>query len=71
VSVSDTAGPAVPLREQCGARCWFAYYGWVGSSAPTCRRCGHPNPRYDVERDPYAGEGLSRDLPVDQPERSC
>ena len=39
-----------------GARHWFAYYGWVGSSAPTCRHCGAPNPNYDIDRDPKAGE---------------
>lgn len=38
----------------CG-RHWFAYYGWVGSSSPVCRRCGAPNPNYDEDRDPFAG----------------
>lgn len=38
---------------RCGARCWFAYYGWVGSSAPTCRRCGRPNPHYRPDDDPF------------------
>lgn len=42
------------------ARHWFAYYGWVRSSAPTCRHCGAPNPKYDPERDPYAGTERSR-----------
>lgn len=37
-----------------GARHWFAYYGWVGSSSPICRRCGAANPDYDRDRDPYA-----------------
>lgn len=41
---------------QHNARHWFAYYGWVGSSAPTCRHCGEPNPRYVRDRDPFAGE---------------
>lgn len=35
------------------ARHWFAYYGWPGSSAPICRRCEWPNPKYDAHRDPY------------------
>lgn len=34
-----------------GARHWFTYYGWVGSSAPTCRRCGAPNPNYRPQDD--------------------
>ena len=34
-----------------GARHWFTYYGLVGSSAPTCQRCGATNPNYDPERD--------------------
>lgn len=36
-----------------GARHWFAYYGWVGSSAKTCRRCGAPNPNYRPDDDPF------------------
>lgn len=40
--------------KRCTGRCWFAYYGWVGSSSPTCRRCGRPNPRYRPEDDPHA-----------------
>lgn len=32
-------------------RCWYTYYGWVGSSSPVCVRCGHPNPNYDSDRD--------------------
>ena len=38
------------------ARHWFAYRGQVGTSSPTCVRCGAPNPRYERERDPRAGE---------------
>jgi hypothetical protein len=38
------------------ARHWFAYFGYVGSSAPTCRRCGADNPRYRPEDDPFQGE---------------
>lgn len=34
-----------------GARHWFTYYGLVGSSAPTCQRCGIRNPHYDPDRD--------------------
>lgn len=40
-----------------GWRCrihWYAYYGFVGSSAPSCVRCGNPNPNYDPIRDPKA-----------------
>lgn len=36
-----------------GIRHWFAYYGIVGSSAPTCRRCGAPNPNYRPDDDPF------------------
>lgn len=41
----------------CTGRHWFTYYGWPGTSAPTCRRygCGAVNWRYDPARDPYAG----------------
>jgi len=39
-----------PCRRS--ARHWFTRYGWVGSSAPTCRHCGEPNPKYDRQRDP-------------------
>jgi hypothetical protein len=38
------------------ARHWWTYYGYVGSSAPTCRHCGAPNPNYDRDRDPHATE---------------
>lgn len=38
----------------CGARHWYAYYGHVGSSSPCCVRCGHPNPRYNPNRDTKA-----------------
>ena len=41
----------------CGARHWFAYYGWPGSSSPVCVRCGAPNPRYDKDRDPLLQQG--------------
>jgi hypothetical protein len=37
-----------------GMRHWYAYYGYVGSSSPTCLHCGAPNPRYDPGRDPFA-----------------
>jgi hypothetical protein len=37
-----------------GARHWYAYYGWVGSSSPKCLHCGEPNPKYDRDRDPHA-----------------
>lgn len=40
--------------RRCAGRHWFAYYGWVGSSAPTCRKCSAPNPRYNQDRDPFA-----------------
>lgn len=30
----------------CRGRCWFTYYGWVGSSSPVCRHCKRPNPHY-------------------------
>jgi hypothetical protein len=36
-----------------GARHWFTYYGQVGTSAPRCRRCNEPNPRYRPADDPY------------------
>jgi hypothetical protein len=41
----------------CAGPHWFAYYGWVGTSSPTCVRddCEAANPRYEIERDPYAG----------------
>lgn len=44
--------PHVPCLG--GQRHWFAYYGWVGSSAPACQRygCRALNPNYDPERDP-------------------
>lgn len=39
-------------RCQGNYRHWFAYYGWVGSSSPTCvHGCGTANPRYDATRD--------------------
>ena len=46
-----TAAPRCPGHQ----RHWYAYYGWVGSSSPTCVRCGAPNPDYAPERDPRAG----------------
>lgn len=48
------------------ARClgahWYAYYGYVGTSSPTCVRygCDAPNPHYDPDRDPYAGQERPR-----------
>lgn len=50
-----------------GARHWFAYYGWVGSSAPVCRRCGAPNPYYDRDRDPLATDTRRRTDGKDEP----
>lgn len=38
----------------CYWACWFAYYGWVGSSSPVCVRCGRPNPNYRPEDDVFA-----------------
>jgi hypothetical protein len=42
----------------CAGSHWFAYYGWPGTSAPTCVRygCDAPNPNYDPDRDPRAGQ---------------
>jgi hypothetical protein len=40
-------------RGKCRPRCWYAYYGYPGSSSPVCVRCGHPNPRYRQEDDPF------------------
>lgn len=37
------------------ARHWYAYYGWVGSSAPECQHCGEPNPHYRPDDDPWSG----------------
>lgn len=47
-------GPRAP-RQQCagGGYHWWAYYGFVGSSSPTCVRCEAPNPNYDPDRDPF------------------
>lgn len=43
-------------RCNTGGRHWFAYYGQVGTSAPTCvRGCGATNPRYRPEEDPKRG----------------
>jgi hypothetical protein len=39
--------------EACTYRHFYAYYGWVGSSSPECRRCGAPNNTYDPSRDPF------------------
>lgn len=48
-----TSQPTAPKSlPRCGARCWFAYYGIVGSSAATCRRCGRSNPNYRPDDDP-------------------
>jgi hypothetical protein len=54
------------VTRRCGARHWFAYYGWPGSSAPSCRRCGAHNPRYRRDDDPYAvlTETDARDAPL-------
>ena len=49
-----TAEPTAPCHHH--ARHWFTYYGWVGSSAPTCRHCHQPNPNYDPDRDPFPAE---------------
>jgi hypothetical protein len=37
--------PLAPRRPRCGLRHWFTVYGYPGLRAPTCRRCGAPNPR--------------------------
>jgi hypothetical protein len=47
------------MANTCGWAHWFAYYGWVGSSAPTCQRCGVPNPHYRPEDDPFRDEGAT------------
>lgn len=44
--------PAAQREGSCGARHWFAYYGQVGSSASSCRRCGASNPSYRPADDP-------------------
>jgi hypothetical protein len=46
----------------CGGPHWYAYYGRPGSSSPVCVRygCDAPNPRYDRDRDPYAGDDERR-----------
>lgn len=41
------------LPRRCPGRCWFAYYGWVGSSSPKCVRCGRANPNYRPDDDPF------------------
>lgn len=50
------------IQKRCtrGERHWFTRYGWVGSSAPTCRHCGADNPNYDPERDPLADDKGAR-----------
>lgn len=53
------SAPATPYCRA-GARHWFAYYGLVGSSAPTCQRCGAANPNYDPERDDKANDPFWR-----------
>lgn len=47
---------APPAGRRCRSRCWFAYYGWPGSSSPVCVRCGRPNPRYRPEDDVFKGD---------------
>lgn len=44
------------IKKRCstGGRHWFTYYGWVGSSSPSCRHCGADNPKYRPEDDPFA-----------------
>lgn len=53
------SAPATPYCRA-GARHWFAYYGLVGSSAPTCQRCGVSNPNYDPDRDDKANDPFWR-----------
>lgn len=61
-AVASVAAPAPvePVPELVVIRCrgahWFAYRRQVGTSSPSCTRyaCDAPNPRYDVDRDPYA-----------------
>lgn len=60
--MSQSAESDAPRRCTAGARHWFAYHGWVGSSAPTCRHCGAPNPRYDRDRDPRASSVTSPEV---------
>lgn len=40
-------------RTDWNARHWFSYYGFPGSSSPTCTRagCNAPNPNYRPEDD--------------------
>jgi hypothetical protein len=42
----------------CTGSHWFAYYGLVGTSSPTCVRagCDAPNPHYDRSRDPLVSK---------------
>jgi hypothetical protein len=44
--------------SRCRGRHWFAYFGWVGSSSPTCVRygCDAPNPNYRPDDDFKAGD---------------
>lgn len=53
---------SAPATAYCraGARHWFAYYGLVGSSAPTCQRCGVPNSNYDPKHDDKANDPFWR-----------
>lgn len=48
--------------RRCGGRCWFAYYGWVGSSAPTCRKCGRQNPHYRPDDDPFRSTSTEQEV---------
>ncbi len=57
-----TSQPTAPKSlPRCGARCWFAYYGIVGSSAPTCRRCGRDNPHYRPNDDPFRARETTKE----------
>jgi len=57
-----TSQPTAPKSlPRCGARCWFAYYGIVGSSAPTCRRCGRDNPHYRPTDDPFRARETTKE----------
>jgi hypothetical protein len=50
----DSAGRVQRATCRGAARHWFAYRGQVGSSRPTCDRCGAPNPNYRPDDDPQA-----------------
>jgi hypothetical protein len=49
--------------SRCRGPHWFAYYGAVGSSSPTCVRlgCDAPNPRYNRHADHLATTPIPED----------